>query len=235
MSGASIGFNRAINQGGETVSEQPPIYDSYIEDKATIDKIGYGIRVARTISDMMRVVAIRSSVFLSEQSCPYDEEFDGNDFCAAHFLGFIGTEPVACLRGRFFADFAKLERLAVRHEYRKSRIAFKIVRAGIEFARTKGYTTIYGHAQDRLVPFWSTFGARPVGGRNRSLVFSDFSYTEMVLRTDRVSDAVTLECDPYVIIRPEGRWHEPGILEESAERSVTSPLREIDAVVSSAP
>lgn len=57
---------------------------------------------------------------------------------------------------RFFADFAKLERLAVRRAYRRSGLAFALVRAGIELSRVKGYQRIYGHAQKRLVPFRRT-------------------------------------------------------------------------------
>jgi hypothetical protein len=34
---------------------------------------------------------------------------------------------------------------------------------------------------------------------------------------------VTIGADPYVIIRPEGRWHVPGVLEHSAARAVTHP------------
>jgi predicted GNAT family N-acyltransferase len=182
------------------------------------------VRVAASLADLMQVVAIRAAVYLSEQSCPYDEEFDGNDFCAMHLIGSIGNEPAACVRVRFFADFAKLERLAVRHEFRKSVLAFEIVRAAIELSRLKGYTRIYGHAQDRLVPFWSRFGARPIEP-HRPIVFSDFSYTEMVLHTERHPDAVSLDSDPYVLIRPEGAWDKPGPLEVSASRPVTSPLR----------
>ena len=127
-----------------------------------------GVRVARSLTDMMQVVAIRASVFMSDQSCPYEEEFDGNDFCATHLIGYIGNEPAACIRARFFADFCKLERLAVRAEYRKTRLAFQTVRAGIELARKKGFRRIYGHAQDRLVNFWAHFGAKPLGP-NRKL------------------------------------------------------------------
>lgn len=206
-----------------------PIYDSYQPELARSDSKRYGIKVVRSLSDMMKIVAIRSAVFISEQDCPYDEEFDGNDFCSTHLIGYVGLEPVACLRARFFADFAKLERLAVRHDYRRSRISFKLVKAGIEFARVKGYKKIYGHAQDRLVSFWSTFGARPMDAREEPLVFSDFSYTEMLLEADRHPDAITLDSDPYTLIRPEGKWHEAGILEQSANRDVTSPLRAVGA------
>lgn len=182
------------------------------------------IVLARTLEDMMKVATIRAATYMSEQSCPYSEEFDGNDFCAAHLIGYIGDEPAACLRARFFADFAKLERLAVRREFRQSTMAFRIVRHGINFARQKGYSRIYGHAQDRLVDFWSRFGAKPMR-EHVPLRFSDFSYTEMLLETDPANDAVTLESSPYVIIRPEGAWDEPGILEESTDRPVSSPIR----------
>jgi predicted GNAT family N-acyltransferase len=188
----------------------------------------YGIKVARTLNDMMEVVAIRSSVFMAEQTCPYLEEFDGNDFCATHLIGYVGDEPAACLRARFFASFAKLERLAVRHEYRNTRLSFDMVWAGIELARKKGYTSIYGHAQDRLVKFWSRFGAKPMGA-NRKLEFSDYSYTEMLLEVEPHPDPLTLESDPYELIRPEGEWDEPGILERSIVRPVTSPLHDREA------
>lgn len=173
----------------------------------------------------MQVVAIRASVFMSDQSCPFEEEFDGNDFCATHLIGYMGHEPAACIRARFFADFCKLERLAVRAEYRKTRLAFQTVRAGIELARKKGFRRIYGHAQDRLVNFWAHFGAKPLGP-NRKLVFSDFSYTEMVIELDPHDDPITIDSDPYVIIRPEGEWHDKGVLDASSLRPVTSPLRD---------
>ena len=206
---------------------QARLYDSYDHERAQLDPRLYGIRVARNLSDIMQVVAIRSAVFISEQDCPFGEEFDGNDFCSAHFIGYMGTEPAACLRARFFADFTKLERLAVRHEFRHSRLSFQIVKTGIEFAKAKGYRQVYGHAQDRLVRFWSSFGARPMPARDTPLVFSDFSYTEMLLEADRRSDAITMATDPYVLIRPEGKWHETGVLETSSARNNSSPLRVI--------
>ncbi|MGB9013838.1 MAG: GNAT family N-acetyltransferase [Methylovirgula sp.] len=182
--------------------------------------------MARNLSDLMIVASIRSAVYLAEQDCPYEEEFDGNDLVAAHFIGFIGDQPVACLRARFFADFAKVERLAVRHQYRRSLIAFKLVRACVVFLKRKGYRRIYGQAQDRLVDFWARFGAKPIG-HNRKLVFSDYSYTEMVLELDPDPRAITIDSDPYVIIRPEGEWDRPGVLDRSAARAAASPNRDL--------
>ena len=184
------------------------------------------IRLARSLNDLMVVTAIRSAVYLAEQDCPIEEEFDGNDFVAAHFIGYIGDEPVACLRARFFGDFAKVERLAVRHQYRRSTVSFKLVRASIDYLKRKGFRKIYGQAQDRLVDFWAHFGAKPMPA-TRPITFSDFSYTEMVLDIEPSPDAITLESDPYVIIRPEGEWDTPGVLDRSADRKATSPLRQV--------
>lgn len=184
------------------------------------------VRLARSFNDLMVVTAIRSAVYLAEQDCPIEEEFDGNDFVAAHFIGYIGDEPVACLRARFFGDFAKVERLAVRHQYRRSTVSFKLVRASIDYLKRKGFRKIYGQAQDRLVDFWAHFGAKPLPA-TRPITFSDFSYTEMVLDIEPSPDAITLESDPYVIIRPEGEWDTPGVLDRSAGRKATSPLRQV--------
>lgn len=187
------------------------------------------VRIARDANDLMLVTAIRSAVYLAEQDCPMEEEFDGNDLVAAHFIGFIGKEPAGCLRVRFFGEFAKVERLAVRHQYRRSRLSFKLVQASVDYVRRKGFRKIYGQAQDRLVDFWAHFGAKPLG-QNRKLTFSDFSYTEMVLELEPSDDAITLDSDPYVIIRPEGDWDRPGVLDLSAGRPPSSPLRGVAAV-----
>lgn len=191
-----------------------PLYDSYVPHSG---KKEVGITVARSFDDLMRVAAIRNSVYIGEQECPFEEEYDGNDLSAMHLLAYIGDEPVGCLRLRFFADFAKFERMAIRKEYRKSRAAIQLARAGFKLCQKKGYRRVYGHIQERLVPFWSRFGFR-VMENTRHFVFSDIEYIEIVADIERDPDAVTIGDDPYVVIRPEGRWHIPGVLERSAER-----------------
>lgn len=200
-------------------NKEAPLYDGYrgrAKDRAL------SVTIARTLEDVMKVMTIRSAIYMGEQNCPYEEEFDGNDFTATHLLGYVGNEPAACLRIRYFADFAKIERLAVRKEFRNTRLAFQLVRAGIELCRVKGYRRLYGHAQKRLANFWARFGFRTFDG-GRELVFSDFDYVEMVLDAERHPKAIAIGVDPYVMIRPEGRWHVPGILERSAIRPVTRP------------
>src|SRR5262249_52458581 len=85
------------------------------------------VGVARTIEDFMRAAVIRGAVFIGEQKCLYDEEFDGNDFTATHLIGYVGNEPAGCLRIRYFSDFVKFERLVVRREFRSSGLARQLV------------------------------------------------------------------------------------------------------------
>lgn len=228
----ALGFERGASYGGASNPQmhmfrrsntagrdKRPLYDGY---RGGESPTAISVTLARTIEDMMRVVAMRSAVYIGEQECPYDEEFDGNDFTGTNLLGYVGNEPAGCIRVRYFADFAKIERLAVRKEFRNTRLSFQLVRAAIELCRAKGYQQLYGHAQRRLVNFWSRFGFE-VLENGRELVFSDFDYVEMVMKTARHPEAIAIGQDPYVIIRPEGRWHRPGVLEVSSKRAVSRP------------
>ncbi|MBV8837276.1 MAG: GNAT family N-acetyltransferase [Alphaproteobacteria bacterium] len=204
-------------------SEPAPIYDNYSGRGATR---GLSVTVARTLEDIMRVMSIRSAVYVAEQKCPHDEEFDGNDFSASHLLGYVGDEPAGGVRVRYFAGFAKIERLAVRQEFRRAGLGSELVRAAIELCRVKGYRLIYAHSQKRLLDFWAQFSFMPLKG-GREFAFSDFDYVEVALETTPHPQAIAIGVDPYIMIRPEGRWHVPGILERSALRSETRPSAEV--------
>ena len=229
----SLGFNRgAIFKGriapdfhmyprGKSVKESRAIYDSYLgADDEEDDDIS--ITVVRSIEDFMRVVSIRSATFVAEQDCPYDEEFDGNDFSASHLLNYVGNEPAGCLRIRYFADFAKLERLAVRHEFRDRKIGTRLMKAGVELCRMKGYRRIYGRAQKDLLGYYVNMGWKPLEGSSE-FFFSDHAYIEIVFDANPNPRAVKLGMDPYILMRPEGRWDRPGILDKSAQRSAGKP------------
>lgn len=196
-----------------------PLYDNYVPNSGAKH---ITCTIARSYDDLMKVAAIRSAVYIGEQECPYEEEFDGNDFSATHLIAYIGDEPVGCARIRCFADFVKFERVAVRKEYRNSRAAIILTTAGLDFARKKGYRRAYGHSQARLVNFWRKWGFAPVEGAP-TFIFSDFEYVEIAAELEPDPDAIKIGSDPYLIIRPEGRWHKAGILERSAAREATSP------------
>ena len=181
------------------------------------------IRIARTMEDMMKCFSVRAATYMAEQECPFDEEFDGNDFCATHFIGEIAGEPAGCIRVRHFATFVKLERLAVRQEFRASRLSFRLVREALSYCRRKGYSRAYGHSRSDLTRFWNLFGFKPIAGRP-SFVFSDVEYVELEAALPEADDTIAIGQDPYVLIRPEGDWDRPGPLDLSRDRA--APTRQ---------
>ncbi|MHA3795570.1 GNAT family N-acetyltransferase [Sphingomonas sp. YL-JM2C] len=186
------------------------------------------VRIARTMEDIMKCFSVRAATYMAEQECPFDEEFDGNDFCATHFIGEIDGEPAGCIRVRYFADFVKLERLAVRQEFRASRLSFRLVREALSYCRRKGYERAYGHSRSDLTRFWGLFGFRPIAGR-RNFVFSDVEYVELEAALPAADDCIGIGHDPYVLIRPEGDWDRPGPLDLSRDRSASTRQARIRA------
>jgi predicted GNAT family N-acyltransferase len=180
------------------------------------------VSIARTMEDIMQVMAVRSATYIAEQYCLYDEEFDGNDFCSTHFLGRIDGDPAGCIRIRFFAGFAKIERLAVRTEYRNSRLSFELVKAAIRHCEVKGYQTLYGHSRLDLARFWGLFGFRAREDRE-PFSFANIRYIEMIRQSEKATNIISLDENPMILVRPEGAWDKPGPLDLS--RSEHDPRR----------
>lgn len=175
---------------------------------------GYQVAVVRTLDEMAQVQTVRSLVYMGDQACPYDEEFDGNDLCGAtHLLLRWGREPVGVVRLRWFGEFAKLERLAVRREHRGGPALLTLCRAAFELAARKGYRRLIGHAQVRGEAFWRRyFKGRPRAGRP-DFNFSGYAYREMEFDLAPHPAAVGLASSPMVLLRPEGDWDRLGVLE----------------------
>jgi predicted GNAT family N-acyltransferase len=171
------------------------------------------IAVARTVEDIFKVFSVRSATYLAEQFCLYREEFDGNDFCATHFLGTVNGDAAGCVRLRFFDGFAKLERLAVRTEYRQSRLAYQLVRAALNHCSQKGYTRVIGHSRLDLVRFWRVFGFKPVASRP-TFSFANVQYVEILREQAPDANSIRFDVDPMIIIRPEGAWNVLGPFEQ---------------------
>jgi predicted GNAT family N-acyltransferase len=180
------------------------------------------VKVAQNIEEMVQAFVVRAAVFMSEQHCPYAEEFDGNDFTATQILGVIDEEPVGAIRIRYFSNFAKLERLAVRREFRGCAVAATVIEFALELCRRKGYRKIHGHAEEHLLPFWRRFGFQPMSVP--SFVFSDHQYVEMELELEPHPDPIAIGKDPMLLIRPESEWDKPGVLEKSSLRPATNPV-----------
>lgn len=186
---------------------------------AQINHSGHELRIemVRDLNDYMKVVAIRSSVFLAEQDCPYDEEFDHNDLSASHLIAYLRNEPVATLRIRWFASFAKIERVCVMKHVRGGALVKLLIETAVEMIGRKGYRHVLGYIQKRLVPFWKQLGFHPRDGRE-GFRFSDYEYVECFRELAARNDAISIDSDPYVVMRPEGQWDEASVLDYSAAR-----------------
>lgn len=176
------------------------------------------VRVARTLDELAQAFVIRGLVFVGEQACPYVEEFDGNDSVAMHLLASADNEPAGTMRIRWFADFAKMEHVAVRQEYRKAGVCRRLTETAVSIAARKGYRRLYSTAQIDKLTVWQKLGFRPVDKPRFS--FSDYEYIPIERRFEPAGEPICSTMSDLVIIRPEGQWDEPGILDRSAGRTV---------------
>ncbi|MDZ7371175.1 MAG: GNAT family N-acetyltransferase [candidate division KSB1 bacterium] len=115
-------------------------------------------RPAKTMDDLIKVFIVRAIVFIGEQHCPYGEEIDEFEPISLHFLGEIEGEPIAAARLRFPGNYAKLERIAVRREWRGRGYGHALVDYLIDQAEQRGYKTLKMHAQAHLVDFYARHG-----------------------------------------------------------------------------
>lgn len=129
------------------------------------------VREALTEADWQTVRAIRDAVFVREQACPPDEEWDAHDAPEArgrtvhHLLGTVGGAPAACARWRAVEDgaVAKLERFAVLVPFRGGGRGREIVAAALAAAQTAGHARFMLYAQSHLDGFYGSFGFVPEG------------------------------------------------------------------------
>ena len=120
-------------------------------------------RIASTFDDLLKVMAVRAIVFVEEQSCPYSIEVDGQDQAALHVLGEWQEEPIAAGRMRFFQPYAKLERLAIRKQFRGRGYGVTLLRFMMATARDRGFERMKLHAQVQATEFYVKQGFQPRG------------------------------------------------------------------------
>jgi predicted GNAT family N-acyltransferase len=168
------------------------------------------LRVVRNEQELIKAFLVRAIVYMHEQNCPYDEEFDLNDFTSTQILGLVDGEPALTARIRYFSGFAKLERLAIREAYRGKGYGHALLQFMLRLCEEKGYREFYLHAQKRLEPFYERYGFRRVG---ENFQFSEHDYVEMYAQMQVSPAGLTVAHGPMVLNRPEGDWNRPGPLE----------------------
>jgi len=115
-------------------------------------------KIATSWDDLIKVFTVRAVVFIGEQNTPYDEEIDQHECCSLHILGEVGDEPAAAGRIRFLGEYAKLERIAVRKEYRGQNHGHQLMEFMLDTAREHGFRKLKMHAQAHLCDFYRRYG-----------------------------------------------------------------------------
>lgn len=128
------------------------------------------IHDATTEADWQAVQAVRQVVFVEEQACPPEEEWDEHDApelrgqTVHHLLGTVSGLPVACARWRSVGDdTAKLERFAVLPAFRGRGLARQLVGHALDQARAAGLHRFVLHAQTYVTGLYEAFGFEPEG------------------------------------------------------------------------
>lgn len=181
------------------------------------------LKIVDNQEDLLKTFLVRAIVYMHEQKCPYEEEFDKNDFTATQILGLVNGQPAITARIRYFGDFVKLERLAIREEYRGQGYGHQLLKFMLKICFEKNYSKIYLHAQKRLAPFYEKYGFYV---QKREFNFSEHDYVEMVAEFGKAIYRDYLNVDPMVVNRPEGKWNERGPLEDEEEK-ILKPVAKI--------
>ena len=184
--------------------------------RPVLSRVNVEVYVVQSLDELVAALSVRARVFQDEQSCPYAEEFDGNDLAGAtHLLAMRNGEPIGTMRIRWFADFAKLERFAVSTEGRGTTTFSALMGAAFLLTAKKGYRRALGHVQTGAINLWVRRGGAYIRPNRPRFSFSGYDFVEMIRELDRPGDMIDIDTAPLVLDRPEGEWDRPGILEIS--------------------
>ena len=120
-----------------------------------------------TAEELSQAHNIRREVFVTEQNVPEEEEIDQYESHCRHFLAFTSDGiPCGTARWRFVDNGVKLERFAVKKEFRKNGVGSALMRAVLDDINNnpeyKGQRK-YLHSQTNAVPLYEKFGFQKTG------------------------------------------------------------------------
>ena len=121
------------------------------------------IRVSQVSNstDLEKVFAIRRQVFVVEQDCPPELEWEFEDE-STHFLATVDDVPAGAARWRKTDKGYKLERFAVLNEFRGIGVGQELVKAVLANLPTDA-DYIYLHAQIQAIGLYRKLGFEPIG------------------------------------------------------------------------
>ena len=114
-------------------------------------------------TDLEKVFAIRREVFVGEQNCPPELEWEYEDE-SNHFLALVDGEPAGASRWRKTEKGYKLERFAVLQRFRGLGVGQELVKAVLNNLPADA-TYVYMHAQIQAVSLYEKFNFEKTGAQ----------------------------------------------------------------------
>ena len=114
-------------------------------------------------AELEKVFAIRREVFVGEQNCPPELEWEHEDE-STHFLATVDGEPAGAARWRKTDKGYKLERFAVLKKFRGHGVGQALVQAVLDDL-PEDATYVYMHAQIQAVSLYERFGFVKTGSQ----------------------------------------------------------------------
>ncbi|WP_295673453.1 GNAT family N-acetyltransferase [uncultured Mucilaginibacter sp.] len=121
------------------------------------------VQVSRVTApaDLEKVFAIRREVFVVEQNCPPELEWEFEDE-STHFLATVDGESAGACRWRKTEKGYKLERFAVLAKFRGKGVGQELVKTILaDLPPDASY--IYMHAQIQAIPLYEKFNFVKIG------------------------------------------------------------------------
>lgn len=127
---------------------------------------------------LKQVFAIRREVFVDEQNCPPELEWEYEDE-STHFLATVDEEPAGAARWRKTGNGYKLERFAVLKKFRGFGVGQALVKAVVADL-PEGAEPVYLHAQIQAVTLYEKFLFEKLGEEFKE---AGIRHYKMVLNT----------------------------------------------------
>lgn len=126
------------------------------------------------------IIALRISVFIIEQNCPY-QELDGKDKDAFHLMVKEKNEIIGTLRilkpGVYYEE-AAIGRVVTHIEHRDKKLGHLMMEKAVQYMETElGYTSIRLSAQSHLVNYYGRHGFVSTG---KEYLEDGIPHTEML-------------------------------------------------------
>lgn len=116
------------------------------------------IKKVSTKEEQNDAYTVRKKVFVEEQGVSVEEEIDGHEDEAIHFVGYKNNSPIAASRLRFLDQVGKLERLCILKDERGHSYGSKMIEAMEAEIYKKSYPTAKLNAQTHAIQFYERFG-----------------------------------------------------------------------------